>query len=41
MIALLREKGYDTDGKIISPSPGVSFFFTKDPDGFTVQFIKR
>ena len=39
MIALLREKGYETDGNIISPQPSVRFFFAKDPDGYNVQFI--
>jgi len=39
-IALLREKGYETDGAIISPNPHVSFFFARDPDGYNVQFVK-
>ena len=39
-IALLREKGYETDGSIISPSPHVSFFFARDPDGYNIQFVK-
>lgn len=39
MIALLREKGYETDGDIISPQPNVRFFFAKDPDGYNIQFI--
>jgi lactoylglutathione lyase len=40
-IALLREKGYETNGEIISPNPSTSFFFAKDPDGYTVQFMKH
>ena len=39
-IKLLREKGYETDGKIISPNPHVSFFFVRDPDGYNIQFVK-
>jgi len=39
-IALLREKGYETDGAIISPNPHVSFFIARDPDGYIVQFVK-
>lgn len=39
MVALLREKGYETDGNILSPQPNVRFFFAKDPDGYNVQFI--
>ena len=41
IITLLREKGYETDGLIISPNPRISFFFSKDPDGYTVQFVKH
>ena len=41
VISLLREKGYETDGVIISPNPHISFFFAKDPDGYTVQFVKH
>ena len=37
-IALLRQKGYETDGNIISPAPDFSFFFAKDPDGYNIQF---
>ena len=39
-IALLREKGYETDGNIVSPNPNTSFFFARDPDGYNVQFVK-
>lgn len=39
LISLLRENGYETDGNIISPQPNVRFFFAKDPDGYSVQFI--
>ena len=40
-IAFVREKGYETDGIIQSPNPSVSFFFAKDPDGYTIQFVKN
>ena len=39
-IALLHEKGYKTDGNIVSPNPNTSFFFARDPDGYSVQFVK-
>jgi lactoylglutathione lyase len=39
-IRLLREKGYETDGKIICPNPHVSFFYARDPDGYNIQFVK-
>ena len=39
-IQQLRDKGYETDGKIISPAPDVCFFFALDPDGFVIQFMK-
>jgi len=37
-INLLRQKGYETDGNIISPAPDFSFFFARDPDGYKIQF---
>ncbi|MCL2046714.1 MAG: VOC family protein [Oscillospiraceae bacterium] len=40
MIALVKEKGYETDGAISSPNPNTSFFFVNDPDGYRVQFMK-
>ena len=40
LITLLREKGYETDGAIHSPNPLVSFFFARDPDGYSIQFVK-
>jgi len=36
---LLRSKGYEIEGEIVSPSPQTRFFFVKDPDGHRVQFI--
>ena len=39
-IKLLREKGYETDGVIISPNPKTRFFFAIDPDGYRVQFVQ-
>jgi len=38
-MALLREKGYEVEGDIVSPNPQTRFFFVKDPDGYRVQFI--
>ena len=38
-MALLREKGFDIEGPMISPNPQTRFFFVKDPDGHRVQFI--
>jgi len=40
-IGLLRERGYETNEKIIRPNPQVSFFYALDPDGYTVQFITQ
>ena len=37
--ALLQEKGFGAGGDIMSPNPHTHFFFVKDPDGNTVQFI--
>ena len=38
-MALLREKGFEIEGAIVSPNPQTRFFFAKDPDGYRVQFI--
>lgn len=36
----LKEMGI-TPGNVISPHPGVRFFFINDPDGFMVQFVEE
>jgi lactoylglutathione lyase len=39
-LAEMKAAGYDpTD--IISPHPGTKFFFIKDPDGLSVQFVEE
>jgi len=40
-IALVRGKGVAITGGPISPNPRVRFFFVKDPDGLTVQFVEN
>ena len=40
-IALVREKGVAITGGPVSPNPHVRFFFVKDPDGLTVQFVEN
>jgi lactoylglutathione lyase len=39
-INLLRDKGYETDGKIVQPNPNTRFVFARDPDGFNIQFVQ-
>ena len=39
VIAALRENGYETDGKILSPNPTTHFVYAKDPDGYKIQFM--
>jgi lactoylglutathione lyase len=39
-IELLIDKGYQTDGNIISPNPHVRFIFARDPDGYSIQFVQ-
>ena len=41
MIAIVKEKGYETDGVISSPNPNTKFFFANDPDGFRIQFMQH
>lgn len=38
--AELEEKGYETS-PVESPNPHVKFFFTKDPDGVSIQFAEH
>ncbi len=40
-MAFIREKGFDITGGPIQPSPSVRFFFVKDPDGLSVQFVEN
>jgi len=38
--AELKEAGYDPS-PIVSPAPVISFFFIKDPDGYSVQIAQQ
>jgi lactoylglutathione lyase len=40
-MALVREKGIAITGGPVQPNPHVRFFFVKDPDGLTVQFVEN
>lgn len=37
----LKEKGIEVMGDIISPNPHISFFFIKDPNGLSIQFVEN
>ncbi len=39
-IAKLGEMGIPAVGPI-APSPGIRFFFIKDPDGYTIQLVEQ
>ncbi|MGI6752298.1 MAG: VOC family protein [Anaerovoracaceae bacterium] len=36
----VAEKGYDSEGGIIQPTPNVKFFFIRDPNGLKIQFVE-
>lgn len=36
----LKAKGFTNQSEIHSPNPVMRFFFVKDPDGFSVQFVE-
>lgn len=36
----LKKAGYEVS-EMISPHPGTKFFFVKDPDGISVQFVEE
>ena len=40
-LASVRETGVEITGGPVQPSPSVRFFFVKDPDGLTVQFVEN
>lgn len=41
MIKLIKEKGLEVDRGPYQPNPHVKFFFVKDPDGVSVQFVEN
>lgn len=40
-IWFLNENDIDIIGNVISPNPHTRFFYIKDPNGLTIQFIER
>ena len=38
---LVREKGISIEGGPVQPNPRVKFFFVKDPNGVTIQFVEN
>ena len=41
MINFIKEKGLEVKGEIYQPNPHVKFFYVKDPNGFTIQFVEN
>ena len=41
MIAVIKEKGLSVDSGPFQPGPRIKFFFVKDPDGVSVQFVEH
>ena len=39
-VAMLLKNGYELTGPI-APNPTICFYFIKDPDGYTLQLLKR
>lgn len=37
---MLKDKGFSMEGDIIQPNPHIKFFFIKDPNGVSVQFVE-
>ena len=40
-LELMKANGIAIEAGPISPNPNISFFFVKDPDGYTVQFVEQ
>lgn len=41
MIRFIKEKGLEVDSGPCQPSPHVKFFFVKDPNGVSIQFVEN
>lgn len=41
MMAFVKERGIPILGDPVQPNPHVRFFFVKDPDGLTIQFVEN
>jgi len=40
-LELVKEKGVQVDSGPFQPNPHIRFFFVKDPDGVSVQFVEN
>jgi lactoylglutathione lyase len=40
-MAFVREKGVPVESGPFQPNPHVRFFFVKDPDGLSIQFVEN
>jgi len=40
-LALVKEKGINTESGPVQPSPHIKFFFIKDPDGMNIQLMEN
>jgi len=41
MIKFIKEKGLAVDSGPFQPNPHIRFFYVKDPDGVSVQFVEN
>ena len=41
MIGFLNKKGIEVKNEPVQPNPHVRFFFVKDPNGLSVQFVEN
>ena len=40
MVDFIKEKGLEVESGPFQPSPAVKFFFVKDPNGVSIQFVE-
>ncbi len=40
-IEFIKEKGLEVEGGPLQPNPNVRFFFVKDPNGVSIQFVEH
>ena len=41
MIETIKEKGLEVDGGPFQPNPHIKFFFLRDPNGVSIQFVEN
>ncbi|WP_366557050.1 VOC family protein [Desulfosporosinus sp. BICA1-9] len=41
MIEVIKEKGLEVESGPFQPNPHIKFFYVKDPNGVSIQFVEN